>query len=464
MNLTQQRMVVWVTAAQRVETDALMSEVDFTAHESMRPIWIDREGSAEQIDVAVLRAAAQEDHSAFERGAEVELEAFGEAAPLGCEFSAGGGLGAIDCDITGGDARQGFDIGEVVALPDLALPQPIEAFDGILEARLARWGEDRYHLQRQTQPADTSDGVGGSMCSLEYCGVVKLRVSGQPVTAPALDQGLQRGPSAGSLHDPGLGQCAVQAGTGEHIDKGAAGDLQVLDEIEAIEFGSPTGQIGQIPALGRCRPALSVYAIKCAATHKHSVNRHARGNWLTRLLMLQGQANGVGSVLAQHALFTQYVSNTQNALFHVARRAVPGPASLATVELHPVDALAPRTRNPVGRRAHAYTELSRNRSQASPRANRLNQLTAAAFTQTFLGMTSLPIQIRERYTKSKSVGSVHVFRHTTGQRRRARGNSSRPTGSFRFPALPSSIIHRGVRITLKLKYSINAETRPWGKE
>src|ERR1035437_6324650 len=216
MNLTQQRMVVWVTPAQRVETDALMSEVDFAAHESMWPIAIDREGSAEEIDVAVLTAAAQKDHSAFERGAEVELEAFGEAAPLGCEFSPGGGLGAIGCDITGGDARHGFDIGEVVALPDLALPQPIEAFDGILEARLARWGEDRDHSQRQTQAAGTSDGVSELGRSLEDCGVVKLRISGQPVTTPALNQGLQRRPSAGPLHDPGLGQCAVQAGASEY--------------------------------------------------------------------------------------------------------------------------------------------------------------------------------------------------------------------------------------------------------
>src|SRR3989304_5007808 len=186
MNLTQQRMVVWVTSAQRVEADALMREGHLAAHESMRPIAIDREGSAEQIDVAVLTTAAQEDHGAFERGAEVELEAFGEAAPLGCEFSTGGGLGAIGCDITGGDARHGFDIGEVMTLPDFALPQPIEAFDGILEARLARGGEDRDHLERQTQPADTSDGVGELGRSLEDPGVAKLRVTGQLVTAPTL--------------------------------------------------------------------------------------------------------------------------------------------------------------------------------------------------------------------------------------------------------------------------------------
>ena len=423
MNLTQQWMVVWVTSAQREETDALMSEVHFAAHESMWPIVIDGEGSAEEIDVAVLTAAAQEDHGAFERGAEVELETFGETAPVGCEFSPGGGLGAIGCDITGRDARQGFGSGKVMALPDLALPQRIEALDGILEARLARWGEDRDHSQRQTQPADTSDGVGELVRSLEDRVVVKLRISGQPVTAPALNQGLERRPSAGPLHDPSLGQRSVQAGAGEHIDKGASGNLQILDEIEGVELGSPTGQIGQIPALGRCRPALSVHAIKRAVTRKHTVNRRARGNGIKRLLMLQGQADGVGSILAQHAFFTQYVSNTQNALFYVARRAVPGPTGLAAFELHPVNALASRTRNPVGCRTDAYTELPRNESQASPRANRLNQLTAAAFKQTFLGMTYLPIEIRERYTQSKSVGSAHVFRHATGQRRRARGET-----------------------------------------
>ena len=86
---------------------------------------VDREGPPQQIDAAALTAAAQKDHAAFEQGAQVELEAFGIAAPAGREFWPGGSLGAIGCDITGGDARQSFSIGEVVALPDLALPQPI---------------------------------------------------------------------------------------------------------------------------------------------------------------------------------------------------------------------------------------------------------------------------------------------------------------------------------------------------
>ena len=44
----------WITPAQRVEADALMSEVHFAAHESMLSMWIDREGSPKQIDAAAL--------------------------------------------------------------------------------------------------------------------------------------------------------------------------------------------------------------------------------------------------------------------------------------------------------------------------------------------------------------------------------------------------------------------------
>jgi hypothetical protein len=40
-----------------------------------------------------------------------------------------------------------------------------------------------------------------------------------------------------------------------------------------------------------------------------------------------------------------------------------------------------------------------------------------------LGMTYLPIEIQERYTKSESVGSARVSWHTPGQRRRARGET-----------------------------------------
>src|SRR5258708_16170495 len=114
-----------------------MSEVNLAANEPMRPMVIDLEGSAEQMNAALVIAAAHEDQGALEWGAEVELEALGEAAPLGGGFQTGSSLGAMGQDVTRGDGPQGSHIRPPVALPDLALPQGLQAFDGLFEARLA---------------------------------------------------------------------------------------------------------------------------------------------------------------------------------------------------------------------------------------------------------------------------------------------------------------------------------------
>ncbi len=426
-------MASGVTSAQCVETDSLMGEVDLATNEPMRPMSIDMEGSAEQTDAAVVIVAAHEDHGALEWGAKVELEALGEAPPLGGGIPAGSSLGAIGRDVTCGDGHQGCHIGAAVALPDFALPQGIEAFDSILEARLARWGEHRDNPQCQTQPADTPDGVGELVRSLEDRVVVKLRVGGQPVAAPALDQGLQRGPCAGALHDPGLGQCAVHAGAGEHIDKGPSSDLQVFNEIEAVELGLSRGQIGQIPALGRCRPALPMHAIKRAVTRKHAVYRHARGNRLKRLLMLQGQADGVGPVLAQDAFVPQRTARAQDALLQPDRCAVRGSAGLAVSERHPVNAFTASACNPVGGRAEAYPEFRRYRAQALPRANRLNELAAALFDRTFLAMAHLFKCKNATASEAAVRGTEANLATRSPERELARGrNSGRPTGSLHF--------------------------------
>ena len=92
-----------------------MGEIDLATHEPMRPMLIDGEGLGEQMDAAVLVAAAHEDHGTLERGTEVKLE----------------------------------------------------AFDGILEAWFARWGKHWDDTQCQTQPTDTPDGVGELVRSLE---------------------------------------------------------------------------------------------------------------------------------------------------------------------------------------------------------------------------------------------------------------------------------------------------------
>ena len=179
MELAKKRMAIGVASTQSVETDALMYEVNFAAHQSMHPTAIDREDFAEQMDAAVIVGPADKDHRTLEWGAEVEREAPRKASPVGRGFSPGSGFAAIGRNVALGNGRQARDIGKVVALPDLALPKSVEAFDRVLEARLARRGKHGDDLEGQTQPADAPDRVGKLMRPLEDGIVVELRVAGQ---------------------------------------------------------------------------------------------------------------------------------------------------------------------------------------------------------------------------------------------------------------------------------------------
>ena len=78
-----------------METDVLMGKVDFTTDQAMQPILGDAKVVAEQIDIAVFGAAADEDHGADQWGTQVESEARREAAPLRSRFATNSGFGAM---------------------------------------------------------------------------------------------------------------------------------------------------------------------------------------------------------------------------------------------------------------------------------------------------------------------------------------------------------------------------------
>ncbi len=296
--------MVGVAAAHGVEADALMGKVDFAAHQSMKPVFSDREGLSEQRYVALVVASAQVDHRSLEGGVEVELERSGELAAVGSGFSSGSCFATVSGNITCGNDRQAGEVGAMVALPDLALPEGVEAFYGVLEAMFARWGEHWGHLQGETQAAHATDRIGELVRTLKEAGVVELGVRGQPFAAPAIPKGFEGGLCSRMLHHPGIGQRPVQAGGGEYRNQGTSSDLQVLNEVEGVQLGLTIGETGQIPAFWRCRPTLPMRAIQGAVTIEHPVNRRARGNLVKRGVLLQCQADRVGSVLAEDAVFT----------------------------------------------------------------------------------------------------------------------------------------------------------------
>ena len=130
-----------------------------------------------------------------------------------------------------------------MTLPNFALPQAIEPFDGILQTRLARRRKHWDDAQRQTQAGDATHRVGIVVCPLEHIIVVKLGVVGEPVGSPAPQQRLYGGSRSALPHDPGIGQRAMQADTGQQADQRTVGNLQVLNEVEAVEFCFATGRV-----------------------------------------------------------------------------------------------------------------------------------------------------------------------------------------------------------------------------
>jgi hypothetical protein len=69
------------------------------------------------------------------------------------------GLGTMRRDVAVGDLGGVGGVAYLMPLPDLGLPQGIEALDGVFQARLARWREHRHHAQRQAQAAHAPDGI-----------------------------------------------------------------------------------------------------------------------------------------------------------------------------------------------------------------------------------------------------------------------------------------------------------------
>ena len=277
----------------------------------------------------------------------------------------------------------------MVALPDFALPEGVEAFDGVLEAVLAGWGEHRDHLQGQTQPAHAADRVGELVRTLKDGIVVELCISRQPFAAPAIGKGFEGRLGAGMLDHPDIRQRPVQAGGSEYRDQRPPGDLQVLDEVKAVQLGLALGESGQMPAFRRRRTALPMRAIERAVALEHPVNRRARGKLLKRAVLLQRQADRIGPVLAQDTVLTQRPTHAQNARFDIHAYAVPGATGLTVIKVHPVKTLAPCVLYPIGHRTHTHPILHCHGAHASPRANRSNHLVTTFRNRTFLAMAHL---------------------------------------------------------------------------
>src|SRR5581483_1308084 len=187
-------------------------------------------------------------------------------------------------------------------------------------------------------------------------------------------------------NDPGIGERPVQALGGEHVHQGPLGDLQVFDEVEAVELGTARHDLRQVPALGRCRPANTPHAILQSESREHAVDSGLARRM--RHLRLQRRRDRVRPILTQDA-FAQLHAKFGDALFEGKARAIPGPSRLAICKIGAIEPFTLRALYPKGSSALAKAELQCRLTDAHACTHRLDHRPTAALTRCFLAMFSL---------------------------------------------------------------------------
>jgi len=154
----------------------------------------------------------------------------------------------------------------VKSIPNVGLPAAVETFDGGLKAGFT-WGhKDRDDGKTEAETDDTSDAVGMLLRPEKAVVVVELGIAGQAELAPVIDQQEHDVFGEHFAGRPGLHQTAVERDGGQDIEMRTALDGQPLDDVDAVQFGNPVGDLRDVPAWRRGRPADPTTAVESAAS------------------------------------------------------------------------------------------------------------------------------------------------------------------------------------------------------
>lgn len=313
VELFDERLALRGLSAEAEKAEGKGGDIHFHTHESVRPLWVREVGLFEHADGARFARAADENNRP---GGELcghrlrgKRAAFRTAVlPRGAALCVCGAK--FIRERLGGFAR-----GMMRALPDLLLPQRVEAFDVGLKARLARWREDRCDAVAEAKADDFADDVWAIMRALKARIVIELRVGGDADFAPMFIEP-HDGPRAGDGGiDPSVDARPNEAFGGEDVEKTDALNGQILDPIERIRIRLATRHSGQIPARRRSRAADATVGIqKPIAGENASDSAHARESH-AGVRRGEFEGDGLRADKAQIALRGQRVTEGNNGGF-----------------------------------------------------------------------------------------------------------------------------------------------------
>src|SRR5258706_2143404 len=239
----------------------------------MGPSRLDFETMTQQVDLAVIIGPAD-----INNGSTVEGRSF-IPAPLIRKACAGrGSLGAAGRSSTmclNVARRASLQIGNRVvmeSLPDFSLPVTVEALNGRLKAGFLRRSKHWSHLQTQTQPNHSTDGIGKLMVALEKRVIVELSKAGQAQRTPMFHQHLQYGRRIDYVSGPRSDQTSVQGNAIENSNFNATFNDQPFDHVEAIKLALARSQLRQIPAQRRWTAPRPSFPIQGASSFQDAAD------------------------------------------------------------------------------------------------------------------------------------------------------------------------------------------------
>ena len=314
-----ERLIVWLSSSEAVETDLVIGQIDFSPDETMRPKRINEIVSSLDLDLTTLIRTTQIDDSAFEWKLVIGFPVLRERTS--CGSSVNSGCGPLPCCESKaiGTSLDGIVVVMHESLPDLLLPAAVEALDDGLEAGLMGWGEDRSDAELQAEPDDTPKGVSKLTCSAKDGVVVKLSVFRESVSMPMSNQRFGGGLGGPRGSDPTGTKACMHTDAGQDVDVDAATQTQVFDEVKAIDVRQPGSDAWDVPAFGRGRPTNSSSSIESAAPQKDSADGPKGWN-LVETAFIEGELDCHGTEVTQVALIPELLANSQDQIFDAGRR------------------------------------------------------------------------------------------------------------------------------------------------
>ena len=422
---------------------------------------------AEERSESVLVGTTDEDEHAGGMGSQIEHEV--QRKRWACR----GALGACSVTKSGGREPSVRVLLQVCqrcvleASPDLGLPATVEAFDGILKARLAWRSKDGRDTEQQACAHDPTNDVRVLMRPLENRGVVELSVGRKTKLLPSTGEQLDNVGGRDRLTWPARGDTSLNRDAVEHCQLSSPSQNQAFNGIERIELAASGGDRRQVPTDGRRRSADAAPTVQNASALEDAADGPPRGDW-SDLLLEQRRADGICSAISKIAL-GQLATQSQNILFSRYACSIDGPRC-ARRPVPPVDPIKPQgggAFDPSLYGLKTHVKLAGNTAQRLATPNRLHHRTTLVLDGVLCSrVVSLFPSAYQPCQPTPSNGLWNLTGYGKPAKKRRPSHSlwkTPPTHRPRFPQLPQPLLATRKR-SIRSNQTKHNLTRPltWG--